>query len=210
MGGEIERDPPVVREAQRDLGMGERDALDRLQAVRVLGLLGAQEPTARRRVEEQVEHLDAGALCERGRPDDRLGPCSARRAGVPDPPAVAGPGRAAGQGEIGHRRDRCQRLATEAQRRNRFEVFERGDLAGGVAGQRKREILLLDAVAVVGHRDATQSAAVELDLDPARPRVDRVLQQFLDRGGRPLDHLAGGDLADQQVREGLDAGHGEL
>ena len=37
------------------------------------------------------------------------------------------------------------------------------------------------------------------DVDPRRPGVDRVLHQLLDDAGRPLDHLAGGDLVDDAL-----------
>jgi hypothetical protein len=35
----------------------------------------------------------------------------------------------------------------------------------------------------------------------ARARVDRILDQFLERGCGALDHLAGGDAVDQMFRE---------
>ena len=38
------------------------------------------------------------------------------------------------------------------------------------------------------------------DVDPRGPGVDGVLHQLLDHAGRPLDHLAGGDLVDQRWR----------
>jgi hypothetical protein len=37
------------------------------------------------------------------------------------------------------------------------------------------------------------------DLDPSRARVDRVLDQLLQRAGRALHHLAGGDPVNQMV-----------
>jgi hypothetical protein len=40
---------------------------------------------------------------------------------------------------------------------------------------------------------ARSSAVLDLDLDSARPRVERVLDQLLDRRGRTLDDLPGGD-----------------
>ena len=39
------------------------------------------------------------------------------------------------------------------------------------------------------------------DRDPRGAGVERVLDQLLDRGGRPLDHLAGGDAIHQRLRQ---------
>ena len=45
-------------------------------------------------------------------------------------------------------------------------------------------------------------------LDPRCAGIDRVLDQFLDRGGRAFDHLAGGDAVDQDRGKRADQGHG--
>jgi hypothetical protein len=42
-------------------------------------------------------------------------------------------------------------------------------------------------------------AAGERDVDFGRTRVDAVLEQLLQRGGRPLDHLPRSDLIDQVI-----------
>jgi hypothetical protein len=73
-----------------------------------------------------------------------------------------------------------------------------------VAHQGKREFGLGDAATVVGDRDTFDPALVEQDPQRLRAGVQRVLQQLLNDRGRPFDHLAGGDLADQQVGQGLD------
>ena len=39
------------------------------------------------------------------------------------------------------------------------------------------------------------------DVDRGRPRIDSVLDQLLDRGGRALDHLARGNSVDQCRRQ---------
>ena len=52
----------------------------------------------------------------------------------------------------------------------------------------------LDAAAVVGHLNEIATAAADVNGDCRCAGVDAVLDQFLDRRKRPLDHLAGGDL----------------
>ena len=121
-----------------------------------------------------------------------------------DPPRVRLARRARREREARHRRDRRQRLAAEAERRDRLEVRHRRDLRRRVARDRERQVLALDAGAVVGDADALDAAAGEIDVDLRRARVERVLEQLLQRRRRPLDHLAGGDLVDQQVGQRAD------
>jgi hypothetical protein len=60
--------------------------------------------------------------------------------------------------------------------------------------------------------DADQAAPARLDrhVDGARAGVDGVLDQFLDGGRRPLDHLARGDAVDENGIEAADGGHGAI
>jgi hypothetical protein len=51
-------------------------------------------------------------------------------------------------------------------------------------------------MAVVVHRQRHQAALLQRDGDLARAGVQRVLDQLLDDGGRPLDDLARGDAVD--------------
>ena len=104
--------------------------------------------------------------------------------------------------------DRGQRLAAKAEGGHVLEVVQRGDLAGGMARQRQRQFVARDAAAVVGDADLPHAAFGQLHGDRARAGVEAVLQQFLDHRGRSLDHLAGGDLADEEVGKRLDGGHG--
>jgi hypothetical protein len=101
----------------------------------------------------------------------------------------------------GHAR---QRLAAEAEREHAAEVVGDAQLAGGVALDRHRQLRGGDAVTVVGDADQGDAAALDLDRDRGRAGVERVLDQFLDGGRGPLDHLAGGDLGGNQRRQDLD------
>ena len=102
-----------------------------------------------------------------------------------------------------------------------LQLGERCDLAGRVALQRQRQLGGRDADAVVLDHDAAHAAGREPHDDLARAGVERVVDQLAHHRGRPLDHLAGGDLADQFVgqladrapaarglgQEGLEARH---
>ena len=111
--------------------------------------------------------------------------------------------RARDQREPRHRSDARQRLAAKPQRGDAFQIIQRGDLAGGVPRQRQRDLLRVDADAVVAHADQAAAAALQLHLDARGAGVERVLHQLLDHGRRPLDHLAGGDLIDECIGKKL-------
>ena len=106
-----------------------------------------------------------------------------------------------------HGGDGGQRLAAEPIARYSFKVIETGNLAGGVARQCQREVVNGDAVAVVGAADQAHAALLQLHVYFCGAGIEAVLDQFLQHRRRPLDHFAGGDLADQQVGQGMDAGH---
>ena len=55
------------------------------------------------------------------------------------------------------------------------------------------------AAAVVGHFDQVDAAAAQPHSDARRAGVDRVLDQFLERAGRPFDHFAGSDAIDEML-----------
>ena len=88
----------------------------------------------------------------------------------------------------------------------RDEVAVR-ELRGGVALDRELEVLGGHAGAVVDDADEPASAALDRHLDRAGAGIDRVLDQFLHRRRRALDHLAGGDAVDEDGIEAADEGH---
>ncbi len=195
-------DAAVVLQREADVRMRERDAPERFLAMAPFGRLGAQEFPARRRVVVELLHGHRRAGGERRR---------RRRADVAafdlDPPRVRLAGRARREREARHRGDRRQRLAAKAERGDRFEIVDGRELRRRVTRDRERELLALDAAAVVGDADALDAAAGEIDVDLRRARIERVLEQLLQRRGRPLDDLAGGDLVDEVIGQRADPSH---
>ena len=119
---------------------------------------------------------------------------------------MRGTGVAAGQRQARDRGDRGQRLAAEAERGDTFEVVERANFRGGVAGQRQREFIPGDAAAIVGNTDQLDATFFELDLDRLAASIEGVFEQFLEHRRGALDDFASGNLADQQVGKKMDRG----
>ena len=71
---------------------------------------------------------------------------------------------------------------------------------------RERELVGGHAATVVGDRYQRPPAVAQHDVDRTGAGIDRVLDQFLDRRGRALDHLARGDPVDQRRGQPAD-GH---
>src|SRR5215211_2491687 len=83
--------------------------------------------------------------------------------------------------------DSVQGLAAETQRDNAGEVVRRPDLARRVLRDRAARVFGRHHRAVVADPDQGHPTVLDLDLDSARPRVERVLDQLLDGGRRTLD-----------------------
>ena len=192
----------VVAQDPADVVAGERLTAEGLLHVAELGFLGAQELAPRRGIEEEVAHRHRGAagVGRRADPGLHVAPLGHH------PPAgggvVIGVG---GKLQPRHRADRGQGLAAKAQARHPLELLQGEDLAGGVARQGERQVLLGDAAAVVAHPDQAGAARLQLHLDARAAGVDGVLHQLLDHRGGALHHLAGGDLVGETGVEDTDA-----
>ena len=189
----------VVADPQLHVRTGQRQRAQPFLDVAHLGAFGAQELAPRRHVVEQVAHLHRGT----GRV--RLGQHLAHPATVDlQLAAMLGLGAARGQPETADRGDRRQGFAAESQRGHRLQVVERGDLAGGMAADRQRQLGRIDAATVIADPDQAHPAFLQLDVDPVRTGIKRVLDQLLDHRCRAFDDFAGGDLVDQGVRKRSD------
>ena len=191
------------RQPEPDVEAAERQALDQALDLRELGALGAQELAARRHVEEQVAHLDRRAGRVRFRRRAAQHAVERRHRGRER--RVRGP---RDHLHPRNRGDARQRLAAEPERAHRLEVLDAADLAGGMAGERERQLGGRDAGPVVTHPDQLGAAALDLDLDRTRAGVEAVLDQFLDHRRRALDHLAGRDLVDELLGQDTDGHRG--
>ncbi len=90
-----------------------------------------------------------------------------------------------------------------------MQVLDARNLAGSVAFEREARVFFDHPFAVVDDANAREPRLLGLDRDPPRAGVERVLDQLLDDARRPLDHLAGGDLVREIVRELVDFRHSE-
>ena len=115
-----------------------------------------------------------------------------------DPSAVAGLTCLAA--DLGHLGDRRQRLAAKPERPDPEQVVGLGQLAGGVRLKRQNQIIGGHPQPVVGDPDQVFAPALDRQVDPRGPGVDRVFEQLLDHARRPLDNLAGGDLIDDRLQ----------
>jgi len=200
-GRQVEEEPTVVTDQKAGLGPGQGDAPDQLLDMAQLRLLRAQEFAPRRGVVEEIADLDAGAF---GMGDGFRLVEAVSAIAADEPGLILAPGPGADL-QTSDRGDARQGLATKAQGGHRFQVRQAGDLAGGMATQGQDQVLPEDTGAIVPDPQELDTTLLQLDLDAVRPRVQAVLDQFLDHGGGTLHHFARGDLVDQLSRQGADA-----
>src|SRR5262249_4755724 len=120
---------------------------------------------------------------------------------------AAGPGL---QRHLGDGTDRRQALAAESQGADGEQFAGVAQFAGGVGGEGQRQVVGLDAAAVIDDAEEVEAALADLDVESTGAGVDAVLEQFLEHAGGPLDDLARGDLSDDVIGQDLDATHDPL
>ncbi len=186
-----------MAQVEGDVRARHRQPADDVDAGGELGALGFEELAPRRDLREQPLDRDARPRRQRG---GTVGDDPAVVDG--QRPAVA-PAHPAGERQPRDAGDRRQRLAAEAERGDRRQVAV-GQFRRRVALDREPQLGRGHAAAIVGNRQEVGTAAGELDGDGARPGVDRILDEFLERRRRPLDDFAGGDLVDELVGQAAD------
>ena len=157
----------IVEYAQPDFRAGERDSLDRVNAMAEFRGLRAQELAARRYRVKKIAHVDRRA----GRAGRWLwGICAIEHPRV---------GFVAGAGNHRKPRDGCDRgqgFATETHCVDGLELFQRDDLAGGVPGEGQWHLRRGNSGAIVDHGDASHPARFEAHFDRLRTGIDGVFQ----------------------------------
>jgi hypothetical protein len=93
--------------------------------------------------------------------------------------------------------DAGQGFAAKAQRRDARQVGVGGDFGGRVPLQGVEGVRAGHADAVIAHANQPPAAHLRFDFDARCARVNRVLDEFLQRGGGAFHHLACGDAVDQ-------------
>ncbi len=93
-----------------------------------------------------------------------------------DPPPLLCPFGPRDQLQAGDRGDAGERLSTKTEGGNSAQVIDTAHLAGGVAIQCQRQILLEDAVAVVTYPHQPLSPLLDIDPDAGGTGIDTVLQ----------------------------------
>ena len=194
--------PALVPDREAHVGPRQRVAAHRLEAVRQLGGVGLEELAPRRRAKNSSRTSTVVPV--------------ARAAGLQLAAARVQPrrrGRACAV-RLVMRSSATEAMAASASPRKPMvatasrSCSER-DLAGGMAlaapaPARRRGM----PRAVVLDRDRAHAAGREAHGDLRGAGVERVVDQLAHHRGRPLDHLAGGDLADQLVGQFADRAAG--
>ncbi len=122
-------------------------------------------------------------------------------------PGVIAVRHATGQADPRHRGDRGQRFAAKAVTGDTFQIIQRADFARSVARQSQSQVIMNDAFAIIGNPNQTHAAFFQLHVDLPGARIEAVFHHLLEDRGGPLYHFASGDLADQEVWQGMDDAH---
>ncbi len=162
----------------------------------------AQELLARGHVEKQVAHGDDGARSQR-----RLLAGQHLPAGDFDARAGGLVGGSSFERQPRNRSDRRQSLSAKAERRNGQQVFDVGELAGGVTLEGQHGVVAQHAPAVVGDADHAPAAARGFHANHGRAGIERILDEFLHHRSGAFHHLAGGDLVSDLIGKNANAAH---
>jgi hypothetical protein len=191
---------PVIRRPSRsvegkgDVAARHRQPLHRVEAGGIFCARAAQELAPGRNLVEQPFDPHPGAGRQRRRP------LAGRLAVIDcDSPAV-GAAYPAFQGQPRDAGDRRQGLPAEAEAGDAVDRIV-GELGGGVPLEREAHLVRRHPAAVVGHFDQLEPARRQPHRDLRRSGVERILDDLLERAGRPLDDLAGSDAIDQFRRQ---------
>ncbi len=182
--------------------MRQRQARKGFADVAHLGAGGAQKLAANRRVEKQMAYLDARARRSVPGPNLREITAVTGQFGT-----VRRSGNSRLEDDLGDTANRGQRLATEAERTDGEQIVGTGELAGGVTGEGKRQVVGRDAAAIIDDANRLDAALLDFHVDPRSAGIDGIFEQLLDDAGGAFDDLARRDFVDDQRRKLVNSCH---
>lgn len=161
-----------------------------------LGAFGAQELATRRNIVKKISNLDERSTRLRRRCDRRN--LSAFDANLR---ALRRPKGTRRDTQPCDRTDRGKRLTSKAQAADGRQIIEVSDFARGVALHGKRKFGSGNTVTIIENSNEARSARFDIDINRVSSGIERVLDEFFDERGRPLDHFARSDLIDERTRQ---------
>ncbi len=187
-----ERPPAVDGQRPGHGRIGGGIGLGRPSDVSRFGARLPQEFAPRRHIAEEVAHRHRRANRRGNRPRSPRLPELDLHHGTGRGVALTGANRQRRNGA-----DTRQRLAAKPEGPQPVEVVEGRQLRRRVPLHRQWQLGRRDPAAIVGDLDQVDPAAGDLDLQPGRSRVERVLDQFFRGRRRAFDDLAGRNLPDR-------------
>jgi len=194
---QVEDGLAVVAQIERHIKTCQRQALDHFLQVIEFGLFGFEKFAPCRGVEKQVAHFNRGAHRMRS----RLNPGRHVAAFGLDLPGLIGTTGARGQGQARHGTDGSQRLTAKAQAHHPLKVFQITNLAGGVTGQRQRQVVAGNTAAIVTYPQQLDPGLLHVHINALGTRIEAVFQQLLDHRSRAFNYFARSDLVSQARAE---------
>ena len=200
--GEAEQRGAVVCQREGDVGVHEHDAFQLGGDVGEFRLVGLQELTACRDIEEEVLDDEVGAYGT-GRGLLRHHP----RALEDEMCSQLAVGHARSQFHLRHRGDGGQRLTAEAHGGEGEEVGGLLDLAGSMTLEGHARIGLAHPLAVIDDLQAGATGIHGNDVDAMGTGIHSVLHQLFDNGGGALDDFASCYLVGDGIRKKMNGVH---
>ena len=100
-----------------------------------------------------------------------------------------------------HRTDGGQRFPAEPIAGHTHKILRAPNLRGGVPREGEQCVVAVHPAPVVADPQQEPAPLFDIYVDGRRAGIERVLDQFLHRRRRTLDHLAGGDLVSDGAGE---------
>jgi len=200
-----QRATAIHRQREGDVGPRHRQTFYDIECGQILRTCRLQKFQARRRREEEFADFDARSALPLGAKSGRR-QCSDNATVDTDFMRLAAR-RSTRDRKPRHRTDRWQRLSPEAKCRNRRKIVVLSlarQLRCRMTLDCDGKIVACHALAIVFDHYEIGAAIRRRDLNSVGTRIERVLNQFLDRTRWSFHHLACGDAVDRSLGEPAD------